>query len=75
MKNLKKISRERMKQMIGGAGIYDLEESTDSVGAYWCHFHYTGTLWGDNMKITSTHNGGCERNATNCYKYFQTSPC
>lgn len=63
MKNLKKLSRNDLKDLKGGG-----------VAATWCHMNYTGTLWGEDMVIVSTGSGQCPKTGrTKCYHYFQTS--
>ncbi len=63
MKNLKKLSREQLHSIKAGS----IE------GRYTCHFIYTGTLWGDDMVITSVGEGACPK-SKGCYSYTQTSP-
>lgn len=75
MKNLKKLSRSEMKMKIGGAGPFQESVEVADGGGQWCHFHYTGTLWGSNMVITADHSGSCPKGASKCYSYFATGSC
>ncbi|MCY0971135.1 hypothetical protein [Chryseobacterium wangxinyae] len=75
MKNLKKVTRETMKKMIGGAGPFQEAIADVESGGQWCHFHYTGSLWGSNMKITQEHGGSCPKGSSQCYSYFASGSC
>lgn len=68
MKNLKKLTRENLKNVFGGILMPDN-------GGQWCHFTYTGTLWGSDMKETSYGEGKCAVGAKKCYSYFATGAC
>ena len=64
MKNLKKLSRNELKRVGGGNAPVD---------GGTCHFHYSGTLWGDNMVITGYGSGGCHGGG--CYSYYASGSC
>lgn len=36
--------------------------------------NYTGTLWGEDMVITSVGDGPCPKTGRGCYSYTQTGP-
>ncbi|MDQ1096878.1 MULTISPECIES: hypothetical protein [Chryseobacterium] len=66
MKNLQKLSRKELSLISGGDG----DET-----ARTCHLNYTGTLWGEDMVITSVGDGPCPKSGrTKCYSYTQTGP-
>lgn len=59
---MKKLTRNQLKNLSGGG----------SDTSKLCHMNYTGTLWGDDMVITSVGAGGCAQ-PKGCYAYNQTS--
>lgn len=62
MKNLRKLSRNQLTNLKGGG------DDTSKL----CHMNYTGTLWGEDMVITSVGSGACPK-PRGCYQYTQTS--
>jgi len=63
MKNLRKLSRMELKSLNGGG----------DEGVTTCHFHYEGTLWGEDMVIIKVGEGRCPT-SKGCYTFTQTSP-
>ncbi|WPO82304.1 hypothetical protein SD427_16300 [Chryseobacterium sp. JJR-5R] len=64
MKNLQKLSRKDLSVIHGGG-----DETSKQ-----CHMNYTGTLWGEDMVITSVGDGPCPKTGRGCYSYTQTGP-
>ncbi|MFY1046149.1 bacteriocin-like protein [Chryseobacterium sp. GP-SGM7] len=69
MKNLKKLSRNELKNLRGGGGPFDPETNLDPVT---CHYHYTESSNGS-QTVTHLGSGGCGHanspKGTKCYSY------